>query len=454
MPLPIYSYSRDVDAHLMTADPQFQYDPREHKLMNPIHPIWDHRNIRVAALDVTDDDALLEFYNRKPADSIMTKTAYERMRPAFQLASLMLKASEPFFSRIRCAKIGPKKHRRFEETAGDAGAFCMVGELDRNYVASPADTETCRRMWTELGSGRCTTIFRNDACPDPWEVEQYHGSTTYVDVHTTLSRQTGDEADAERLIFTDVEVRFWEFFRIDQSSNPFRRATPQARNRYWLDLAALLLHELTHAVWMDRDRAGAGEALYSHRHPEVEIGFEWETYFFGGIVRDIHGPLRSAQHTGVTWYSDQYIATFAGDLDKFVFDRHCGIKAASVNQFFSPKRWDAHWRAVKGTARPAAVAVALASPKKHQGITKRRPSPAAKREQQRSPTLLNDGRFVLELTPHHVVGLFSAEETKFGSTFKYWLDEFRNGQDYLAVTVDEFLQSQQTWDRFWNADAA
>ena len=428
MPLPIYSYGQDLAAFRITDDPEWRYDEGEDKLTNPINPIWKRDNIRVAPIDMSDDDALVDLYNSESEQDKVPNVVYERMRPAFQLASLMLEASGSFFATVRCAKVGPKKYRRYEEPDGKGVIFCTVGELDRGHVESQETAEICCDIWAEL-EAKYRTIFRNDPSPNPWDLEQNHGSTTYVDCDSETYLQTGNPRDFLRLCFTDIEVRFWEFFRADQA-NPFQRASAQARNRYWFELAILLLHELAHAVWMFRDRDGNGEPLYNRREPQIELGFAWETYFLGGIVRQQHGRLRSSEHCGLTWYVDRYIAANLIDAGKFMADRHCGILAVSINQFFCPKRWDVYRRTINQAAR---------SPTKPQGIIKQRSS---RRQRPDRTVWVHEDSLILELTPQQVFGLFSQSEPRFDSTYKYWLDAFRRGEGYIETTVDEVLQGE------------
>jgi hypothetical protein len=76
-------------------------------------------------------------------------------------------------------------------------------------------------------------------------------------------------------MITAMEIRFFQFFSDDQSET-FRLASDQARNRSHFDLAVLLMHELSHAMWQRRDRDRLGEVLYDCHEPGIELGFACE----------------------------------------------------------------------------------------------------------------------------------------------------------------------------------
>jgi hypothetical protein len=62
-----------------------------HTLNDPVHPIWQQDSMFAATVDMTD--------RNKSEDAKLSDVVYERVRPAFQLALLILHASNHFWLR-------------------------------------------------------------------------------------------------------------------------------------------------------------------------------------------------------------------------------------------------------------------------------------------------------------------------------------------------------------------
>ena len=196
----------------------------------------------------------------------ISEPIYERLRPAFQLATLMLNSSLPFFTKLRCANVVSKQRYRRIDGITEAKAMHFIGELDPAYVSSEADNATVRLMLSPMRS-RSRLFLRNDIYSNPWTTIPEHGASNVV-VYT----------NDERYFVAEIKASFWEFFRDAGHEDHYAQSSPQVRNRYCFDLAVILLHELAHTVYTHRpDFAnGTPESLYSAYDPVAEVGFAWE----------------------------------------------------------------------------------------------------------------------------------------------------------------------------------
>jgi hypothetical protein len=150
MPSSTYSYGRGLDAFHITDDRNLS--KQIHTLTNLVHPIWPQDNRFVATVGMMDREVLHDFYEIKSEDDALSNVVHERMRPAFQLASLMLQASDSLFAKIRCAQLGLKRRIGWDSVANEAGHFRSTRKLDRNHVTSQADHNILRRcLSTPMG---------------------------------------------------------------------------------------------------------------------------------------------------------------------------------------------------------------------------------------------------------------------------------------------------------------
>jgi hypothetical protein len=170
MPLPLYNRRPDVETFLMLYDPH--YDPLSAHLQNTrIVPVWTQENVRVNTVTV-DDPGHYDFFNDRGQDKI-SDIFYERLKRALQVATLLFKLSEPFFTKVRCAKVMPKLYRRIDSLLEVRG-LRTIDELDPDYTPSKADHATVQQMWGRMAR-HSRLFFRNSPQSDPWEIPDCHG---------------------------------------------------------------------------------------------------------------------------------------------------------------------------------------------------------------------------------------------------------------------------------------
>ena len=207
----------------------------------------------------------------------MSNDMYERIRPALQLATIFLQIAKPFFIKVMWADLEdfPTGHYRSRSRSPSPSTGPQV--LDENFMPSSEDLADYDFILD--GIANYYRIFTGGS-GDAWGG---YGVTHLVN-------------DLEHPVIMGLASEHFQVFE----SPRYESMTPEALRSAWFMLALTCVHELAHAVFMDRQidedddemkdvgewqgRGKCPEPFYSPTDPEIELGAAVEHYLFGGSV--------------------------------------------------------------------------------------------------------------------------------------------------------------------------
>lgn len=253
-------------------------------LENDLHPMYQRFNFRAGHFR---DSSLinktgLNLFRRwrriftsveEDAEPFLAGRVYERMVPAFRLASLLLEFSLPFFAKVFCA---------------DILSISQQYTLDPTYQCTDADIQRVRDLlveWSERTRFYCKTEF------GPHTTEQ-----PFTEAATEV-RTGGRPLPTPARTHISINVRTFEFF----AQKSYDEIDAETKTSQIIQLAFVLVHEQAHAVFnhrwaedpelseADRDRfarADPSEPMYhAHMDPRYnELGYALQAWIHGGSV--------------------------------------------------------------------------------------------------------------------------------------------------------------------------
>ena len=309
-----------------------------HPIFAPDHFRFGHERDEIRLLH--EDQTKWDRENGRLSDIF-----YERLMPALRLATLMLERSMDFFCKVRYAPLSQHPEQKLHR---NRRKLINVDILERDYTTSDAvrarfDAEILRGSIAESICFLFQTVGRKEGDIDP-RIPGWLGLTTRTVV-------TGEEHNY-------LLVSLSNYYARCLSAPIFSSMTLEQRQTFYFHIANTLMHEFAHVVWNDRPlsetarRAGppknhpldpwnVPEPIYAAEAPEVELGREWEEWFYGGKVAAIQrevGRISYSDPPGSTW-------TSFGDHDDPIRDMRgklYALEMASVGRFFNQQAWDEH----------------------------------------------------------------------------------------------------------------
>ncbi|KAI3394225.1 hypothetical protein diail_3000 [Diaporthe ilicicola] len=280
-------------------------------LDNDLHPLYQLMNFKASTLtyDTTGEEVNVP---------LLDVRAYERMIPAFRLASLLLDFSLPFLAKVFCADLVFR---------GEDYAF------DPQYKCTAEDIQRVKDLLVEWAS---RTLFY---CKTPDDPSSDNEATTEI-------RTGGRPLPTPARSLTNISIKTIDFF----SQENYDEINVKNKTAQLAQLAFVLVHEQAHAVFAHRwaedpalteaqrdfiTRVSPREPLYHvHTHPRYhELGYALQAWIHGGSV------LRKGEE-------DMVFIRYPGDVYNEATDAQ-GYPFRDI--LFSAE----FWRAVQNSARPS-----------------------------------------------------------------------------------------------------
>ncbi len=276
--------------------------------------------------------------------SPINRTAYERMKPAFDRVGAMMIMSEPFFAKILFASAsyiedspGVKKSRKRTQTC-----------LDQKYVAPKKEEWDEYSRIDQVLPSRLRVFMKHD------------GDLTKPKWHGCVKWDWNKLADSQ--LSLHINEAYLRFF----SDRDYEYFATETKNNILFQLAITMGHELAHLMWLirisgsyrlpkekypnPRDRPyfdpDQAEPFYDPTFKESELGNAWEHYVFGGIIRytnqelfDLLGPHGDLVRVNSLEYSFSH--DFNVQHGKVVPGQWHLLVGRIVNAFFDDKAFNA-----------------------------------------------------------------------------------------------------------------
>lgn len=249
-------------------------------LENDLHPLYQRFNFKASALtyDTTGEEA---------GEPFLEARVYERMIPAFRLASLLLDFSLPFLTKVYCADL---------VFVGQLYAFSPV------YECTDAKIQGVRDLLVEWAD---RTRFYTRT-PDP-----PLGPDGVAFEAITEVRTGGRPFPTPAHSLISIKLRTIEFF----SQENYDEIDTETKTSMLVQLAFVLVHEQAHAVFCHRwaedpdleqderafiSRVTPREPMY-HMHMDpryYELGFALQAWIHGGSIFSRAKDLIFVQYPG------------------------------------------------------------------------------------------------------------------------------------------------------------
>lgn len=249
-------------------------------LENDIHPLYQRLNFKASSL--TDDTTGEEI-----GEPFLEARVYERMLPAFRLASLLLDFSLPFLTKVFCADL---------VFVGEQYAFSPV------YECTDADIQYVRDLlveWADRTRFYCRT-------PDPPV-----GPDELIMEAVSSVRTGGRPFPTPARSLISIKLSTIEFF----GQENYDEIDIETKTSMLVQLAFVLVHEQAHAVFSHRwaedpeleyeerafiSRVTPREPMY-HMHMDpryYELGFALQAWIHGGSIFSRGEDLIFVQYPG------------------------------------------------------------------------------------------------------------------------------------------------------------
>jgi hypothetical protein len=248
-----------------------------HCLSNPVHALWSFQNFtreirrEVLVKELTSMPDPPAWPTRDLGRKLPAQT-YDRLLPAFRLASLFLLKSLPFFWNISFAPY---------RGTGKQVELVLDGVWNKQR-----DAQICLRL-DEMAKKYYLLHSMYG-----WEMGAT-GMTSYT--YGTLDPNLPNAKSA--LPNSQKSKYIWTFISkesMDLVGSPDWPNLPLAiQQRVLFQFASLLMHELAHFAIMFRgdQQLIEHEPYYCRSEPYREMGFSWEQYMFGGVINMIEGEF-------------------------------------------------------------------------------------------------------------------------------------------------------------------
>lgn len=249
-------------------------------LDNDLHPLYQRFSFRASALTYNTT-------GEEIGEPFLEERVYDRMVPAFRLASLLLDFSLPFLTKVFCADL---------VFAGEQYAFSPV------YECTDEDIQRVRDLLVEW-AGRTRFYCRTpDPPPGP-------DGLTFEAISEIRTGGRPLPTPAHTLIY--IKLRTIEFF----SQENYDAVDTETKTSQLVQLAFVLVHEQAHAVFCHRwaedpdlsdgqrafiSRVTPREPMYHmHMDPRYhELGFAMQAWIHGGSVLSRGKDLMFVKYPG------------------------------------------------------------------------------------------------------------------------------------------------------------
>jgi hypothetical protein len=326
-------------------------------LTNPVHPLWSYQNwSRTLRLEssprqtesqpapgVTVSDSI-----QPECCLVLPPHTYQRLLPAFRLASLFLEKSLPWFWNVHSAP--------HDLIRADGPTELRLDESDWTQTK-----EDQIRQVLDAIAERYSIIHDISGCD-----MQATGVSTLIPAQPNADApkdpkkdQNGVDAQEEQNLLTIVGRQVIEFFgSLDWLLLPLAM-----QHRCLFQFSILMVHELAHVVNLARaDRiARSSEPYFRRTEAARELGYSWEHFMFNGIIELVDGELSSnppsVDERGISalpqWPHNfkSHVLLFkewhrlGSPLEHLIHPPGCWLVAsACIEQYFDSDRW-AQWLA-------------------------------------------------------------------------------------------------------------
>jgi hypothetical protein len=216
---------------------------------------------------------------------------YERAKPAFRLASLMITDESQMWW------WGHLYHGDVVKTYSDDEPPQKIHHIQANPAEfSPQARQEARAAFDRLAKIITLMFIPRGYREDAWGITRCHacddfewaselGRSNYPVVPDRYTRRLDLYYQVPEIGFSD---KFYSFY-----SSDYHKSTPGQRLRAHFMFAITLTHELAHAYWMfiGRDTAGR-EPLWNRNCHMNEMGFCWEAVVLGRVCEPLGEVLR------------------------------------------------------------------------------------------------------------------------------------------------------------------
>lgn len=197
------------------------------QLTNAVHPIWQQSNWMRGAPMSFDIDASSGTSTLGGSEGPLTTETYLKLKPALQLATLLLEKARPFLTKILFAELLPG--RIFDE------AYQSTPSHERQCEAALQRLAKSVRIFSKVSYGECDRFSRGAGA---WGLAfTYAGDTDFNEdspFHMAFNPRYLEAVEAETWLPSSHEDKHHVLF----------------------PLAVCAVHELAHLLWMDRMHQG------------------------------------------------------------------------------------------------------------------------------------------------------------------------------------------------------
>ncbi|KAF1993757.1 hypothetical protein P154DRAFT_588235 [Amniculicola lignicola CBS 123094] len=274
-----------------------------------------------------------------------TRDFYHRMKPALQLASLMITedCTLPWFHHLTFG------HRTSDQDRPDR--IYIAATKKEHTTKGRRETKGRLKELAHMISWEFTPRKYKNSVDDSW------GATTNGDWpwsrhyrfsdYPPLPAKYYDSYYDHRVPRVTFMTAFQDFFY-----DGYRICTPSQRYRTWLMFASTVVHELAHAYFKylgrSQNRKFKGEPRWHKHERQDELGFSWENITFGRIFNPLDiGPPTIRTHclcsmSTKTWkgghleYRENVLKALVGGVAEQQFHQ---IPLPSGNQWVPNKSW-------------------------------------------------------------------------------------------------------------------
>ena len=295
------------------------------RLTNDVHPLFRQKNFEMnpewlgkvfKPSEATDNTIARE-------RQYMDDELYKRLRPALQLATLLLDISLEFISRLAFAPKGATNLEVFDDVSD---------------AATARRTQEVRTLLEELADD--ILIFMNGET-------HIFGPRTHGLTHAFYR---------PNFLRFQVHIRLDDGYATHFRSSEYSTVPGTLQDAACFGLAVTLVHEIMHGIWGYRHRfskqprepawlANEPETLrveedWGELAPDVEYGWAWERWMFGNNVHELDtGPDWNPKY-GFCWISGQpggmkFLNPILADSEPDVF----GIDFKSISRMFLQQTW-------------------------------------------------------------------------------------------------------------------
>ncbi|KAL8699874.1 MAG: hypothetical protein Q9224_001228, partial [Gallowayella concinna] len=203
---------------------------------------------------------------------------YDRLIPGLRLASL-------FLSHPSCMQFWvtlAKGDRRVDHVMSER-YHRTRHRISRNVAMTKENVEEVIGYMHDLGEAKAIHFTFASGLA-------FQGSAAFGTAHTICNFQSDTESRGAGNVQCCHVRLHGDFYVIAKKLSTMLYPDPAQKLRYNFILAALIVHEMAHAIELSqwRNRAPSPFEPFLQHHNEAELGRQWESYMFGGQVAPIN----------------------------------------------------------------------------------------------------------------------------------------------------------------------